>query len=548
MPFGGLSTTLGNFNFTHIGCNLICNIGAKTWVRLFGRGLEWSRPLVFQGSRQMHKLLLVAAAISIAFSASGSARSAPLQPASVRPVPDDGRLPLASAHYTKGAEYSDLAAAGYVEAEFYLTGTADAINAANGAVVAEAQPYVTRILVRRPDDARRFSGNVVIEPFSFGGERAGGWTKIRKHLLRHGDAWIGITLLSGETPSHSPAGPQGLGQLKNYSAERYAPLRMYEGLPGQFQRATAFSKGVLQADSFAPQGQMILGELAKLVKSGGVESPLIGLVVRRIYTLTWQVQSQLWIDYLKYGRASEWRMPDGRPLIDGYILGNYSGNLPLPNNLPIDAPVVIVRSARETSNNARDGISVTPDSEAPMLRIYDLTGSAHIGARDVGSGSLQIAEHGHTTGPAGPPPRPGRPEICATGLSYDEPVEVVVSAIYAHMDEWVRTHKPIPRAPRVMVAGKATLNDPATGIVAGGLRPPWIEVPAAKYLVGDEVGCGAMDVKVPYTSEQLRARYGSYARYVAAYRDAAARFAKAGFLLSEDRQDVRPIATAGDFK
>lgn len=464
------------------------------------------------------------------------------------PVQDDGRLPLASARYRHGAEYADLDAAHYIEQEFLLSGRADAISA-QGAVVAAGQPYVTRILVRRPRDARRFSGTVVIEPFSFAGERAGGWTKIAAHLLRHGDAWIGITLLAGDTPSHGFAGPQGLMQLKTYDPARYGALTLYEGAPGQFMRASSFSHGALQPDSFAPQGQMILGEMAELLKSNRPDGPLAGLTARRLYTLTWQVQSQLWIDWLSQGRAAAWRMPDGRPLIDGYMLGNYSGNLPLPPQLPGDAPIVIVRSGREIANNALAGVVPPPDSDTPRLRVYDFNGSAHIGTRDVGSGSLQLAEQSHGAGPPqGPPPRPGRAAVCTTGLSYDEPVEPVIAAIYAAMDGWVRTDKPMPRAPRTATTDGKTIKDPATGMAEGGMRPPWIAVPAAKYLVGDEIGCGAIDVKLPYTAAELRDRYGTYASYQAMYDEARERFAAQGFLLPEDRDAVRPGASPDDFK
>ncbi len=51
---------------------------------------------------------------------------------------------------------------------------------------------------------------MVVEPFSFGGERAGGWTKIRKHLLAYGHAWIGITLMGKEERSANPAGRAAL--------------------------------------------------------------------------------------------------------------------------------------------------------------------------------------------------------------------------------------------------------------------------------------------------------------------------------------------------
>ncbi len=61
-----------------------------------------------------------------------------------------------------------------------------------------------------PGTPGRFTGAVVVEPFSFGGERAGGWTKIRKHLLAYGHAWIGITLMGKEERSANPAGRAAL--------------------------------------------------------------------------------------------------------------------------------------------------------------------------------------------------------------------------------------------------------------------------------------------------------------------------------------------------
>jgi hypothetical protein len=59
---------------------------------------------------------------------------------------------------------------------------------------------------------------------------------------------------------------------------------MFPGRPGQFLRpfTTNFRvasgvNGELRGDSFAPQGQMILAELAMLIKSNAPASPLPGL-------------------------------------------------------------------------------------------------------------------------------------------------------------------------------------------------------------------------------------------------------------------------------
>src|SRR6185436_14049350 len=60
----------------------------------------------------------------------------------------------------------DVAKLGYVEEEFLVSGTANVYNwAVDGSVNVKTPnaPYTTRILVRRPADPARFSGNVIVE-------------------------------------------------------------------------------------------------------------------------------------------------------------------------------------------------------------------------------------------------------------------------------------------------------------------------------------------------------------------------------------------------
>ncbi len=65
----------------------------------------------------------------------------------------------------------DLAAVGYVESEFFLSGTASAYTStaplsSDGmwtAAPIEPAPFTTRVVVRRPNDPAEFSGTVVVE-------------------------------------------------------------------------------------------------------------------------------------------------------------------------------------------------------------------------------------------------------------------------------------------------------------------------------------------------------------------------------------------------
>src|ERR1043165_6351876 len=68
----------------------------------------------------------------------------------------------------------DLQKAGYVEEEYILSGTANVYEwSADGTVKVKTPnaPYTTRILVRRPAAATKFSGNVIVEPM----ENARSW-------------------------------------------------------------------------------------------------------------------------------------------------------------------------------------------------------------------------------------------------------------------------------------------------------------------------------------------------------------------------------------
>lgn len=149
----------------------------------------------------------------------------------IAPVPPSGRLPLGSAS-RHGTEYVDLDRFGYVEEEYYMVGLAPAITAA-GEQLFDA-PYVTRLLIRKPRDPGRFNGTVVMEPFSWMGERGAGWILSRDYLMRRGYAFVGYTL-SVNRPANDPKTldwdpePRNLNLdfMRRYDYKRYAPLGSY---------------------------------------------------------------------------------------------------------------------------------------------------------------------------------------------------------------------------------------------------------------------------------------------------------------------------------
>jgi hypothetical protein len=98
---------------------------------------------------------------------------------------------------------SDLKSAGYEQQEYVASGTATSY-AAQGATSADGKwtftpdtsaPYRTRVLVRRPSDAKKFSGNVVVEWLNVSGglDADPDWASLHEEIIRHGDAWVGVS-------------------------------------------------------------------------------------------------------------------------------------------------------------------------------------------------------------------------------------------------------------------------------------------------------------------------------------------------------------------
>ena len=458
----------------------------------------------------------------------------------VTPVPPTGQAPLSSA-YRPGNGYADLDKAGYTEKELYLSGVAPAITS-TGATLFEL-PYITRILVRYPKDAAKFNGTVVIEPFSWLGEFGTSWALNKSYLLRKGYAYVGYTISiskpkvdpkTADWPPASVPANLNLDYMRGFDYARYVLLSMYFD-PDRFRLGN-------HADPFVPQAQGIGAQVAYLLKSNATTSPLHGLTVQRVYVDTWSVQAQVWMDYLNQGRHQQWRMPDGRALIDAYLTGKMDfGELGgdtarIPRHMPEDAPFVMVYSQSELMLDVRNGIGPPPDSDHPRMRYYELAGVPHMNNND--------SEGDGTSGPD-----PGKEhELACQHLYDDEPEELLAQALLDSLDRWVREGKVMPRAPRVLRKGKTLARDPNTNNVVGGVRPPWIAVPTAAYMTDPETGCGdAYDTKIPYPAAKLRAMYGTYDNYVRQFAAAKEASIRDGYLLAEDAERVKPIAQPGDF-
>jgi hypothetical protein len=140
------------------------------------------------------------------------------------PIPRvTGPLPVSATSYPFGAADhqlvpEDLADNGYVEEEYLVSGKANVYDwpAPGPAVVRTADaPYTTRVLVRRPANRARFSGNVIVEMLNPSNlfDLNIGWALSHEQFMRNGDVWVGIT-----------AKPIDVAALKTFDPERYRSL------------------------------------------------------------------------------------------------------------------------------------------------------------------------------------------------------------------------------------------------------------------------------------------------------------------------------------
>ena len=112
----------------------------------------------------------------------------------------------APGHPSRDAIYSasalDLSAHGYVEEEFFISGTGNQYSQpdmATGEVQSTGHPYMTRLVVRRPPEAA-FNGIVIVEWINVTGgpDKDIDWWQSGEHFMRNGYAYVVVSVSNYE--------------------------------------------------------------------------------------------------------------------------------------------------------------------------------------------------------------------------------------------------------------------------------------------------------------------------------------------------------------
>ena len=472
--------------------------------------------------------------------------------AAVVPLPGlEGPLGSTEAsHPFGGAAYQDrpqnLAASGYVEQEYFVRGKANVYEwpDVGPAVVRTADaPYVTRILVRKPAQASRFSGNVVVEPLNPSNlfDLNIGWGLVHRQLLRNGDAWVGVTVK-----------PISVDALKTFDPQRYGALSFANPLPLDDPRNCATVPADSSRSTENGLAWDIISQVGRLVREGGARGP-IGYRTSKVYGFGYSQTGGYFYDYINAVRPIS-VLPGDRQVYDGYVVavagGAFAGAYPINQCVaapPLDerrqftnvgVPIIHIMSQSDYLTGIA-GRRLDSDIPADAFRHYEMAGAGHATPDELyySARPADIVKAGRAV----------PPQQCNEGPRSRFPSSIFFDAVQANLDAWVRRGTPPPHGSPIVVQQGQPVKD-EFGNVVGGLRSPYLDVPTSRW-EGNSTGasfCRIAGHEVPFDQATLDRLYRSHADYVLKVARSAYSLAAQRFITWYDAQAIVQEARRAD--
>jgi hypothetical protein len=470
-----------------------------------------------------------------------------------------GPIPVtASSHPFGAADHTlvpeDLRRVGYVEDEFFVSGKANVYEwpAPGPAVVRTPDaPYTTRILVRRPAKASRFSGKVIVEMLNPSNlfDLNIGWAMAGRQFVRNGDAWVGIT-----------AKPVSVVTLKTFDPTRYGPLSFANPLPLDDPRNCQTVAADSSRTTENGLAWDIYTQVGALLRTGGGANPLSygrrhGSPVERVYGFGYSQTGGYLYDYINGIHPLATRANGGRPVYDGYIVavagGAFVGAVPINQCQPappltdprrqfadVGVPIIHIMS----QSDYLIGIAARrPDSDAfaDRYRHYEMAGAGHATPDELtyGPSPADITAGGRAVPPMN----------CNEGPRSRFPSRIFFNAAVRNLDLWVEHGIAPPSADPILVENGAPVLD-EFGNVQGGLRSPYVDVPTSTWK-GSSTGasfCFIAGHEIPFDQARLDALYRNHGSYVVKVTLDVLRLVAGRFITVADGLDLIAEAARAD--
>jgi hypothetical protein len=276
------------------------------------------------------------------------------------------------------------------------------------------------------------------------------------------------------------------------------------------------------------QVPQILAQVGALIKKKPAGTPFAGVNTRKMVLSGTSATAAILINYLPWHMVL--RTPEMERIYDGFLPMSTGATI-----RTVDVPLIQVPTMTEVVGA---NLTTRPDGDAAgdQFRLYEFAGMAHVDSRD----SVRF-----------------KPDPCRYPAS-KFPVQAYMSVALNNLLEWVDKGKVPPRAARIEKDGNTT-NDgspmalDANGNAHGGIRNPYVDVPAAKYAVRNEAAnppipnpsawiaahggnapnqmCGLAGYEQRFSAEQLKKLYGDRKTYQDRVKKSLSEMEKAGWSL-----------------
>ncbi len=413
---------------------------------------------------------------------------------------------------------------GYVEQEYVAAGTATAYGAAGDLAPdgrwtlqpGAAADYRTRVIVRRPEKAEDFSGNVLVEWLNVSGgiDADPEYATLREEIARRGDAWVGVSAqligveggpvaVKVDVPGAEVAG-QG---LKKIDPERYGSLQH----PGDAYAFDIYTQVARALRSGTPA----IGDLEPThVLAVGESQSAFALVtyINGVQPLTNEFDG-----FFVHSRgASGLAIAPAGQYAD---IASSIGGVKTILRTDTTVPVFDVQTENDLTSVLGSAAVRQPDTDT--FRLWEVPGTAHADRHLTGSATADLVD-------------------CGVPIN-DGPLHVVAKAAFRHFVSWVEGGDLPPIAPRIELTEGATpavVRD-SDGIAAGGVRTPPVDTPV-RVLSGvqgpnDSIICLLFGSTKPLSIDRLAQLYSSRDDYQAKYDAGVDTAIEAGYVLAKDR-------------
>ena len=449
----------------------------------------------------------------------------------------------------------DLTEFNYIEEEYFVSGKANVYDGdADGNVFVRTPdaPYTTRILIRRPVDKSKFSGNVIVElnnPTAMY-DMDLQWMFCRDFFIENGDIWAGITVK-----------PVAVQALKKFDPERYASMSFANPLPPE--KRCEITPSPLNDTSVETENGLvwdIVSQVGKLLKSNSELNPIRDYNVEYLIATGYSQTGGYLTTYINLIHPLDAaKLADGSPIFDGYMIGDgdafiapinqCAGSLPAgDSNVTIKPRKVPIISVTTQGLLHSTMIARRPDSDTAgdKFRRYEVPGSAHVNQKSMDSApsSADIQKAGVGAAPSN----------CSGVDKYgvtNFPFEFFMNSAFNNLYTWIRKGTPPPTAEPILIEKNADGNETNIkldefGNALGGVRNPYVDVPVATYYGQsrplDEQSaflCSLLGYREPFDNTKIKNLYPTREDYLSKVNAMVDGMVNERFLIKSDGKRIK---------